>query len=331
MREWLVAADDDGERLDRFLAARAAVSRAAARRAIEEGAVRVDGRRARKGQPLRAGERVTVEGPLEDAASLAPAPEPDAPLAVLLADDVVVALDKPPGVPTHPLRAGERGTLAGALVARFPECAAVGADPREAGFAHRLDVETSGVILAARTQAAWDALRRAFREGRVEKRYLALVAGEVAAPGGIDRPLAHDPRDRRRVIAVADPTEAARLGARPSVTRWEPLAAAAGLTLLRASISTGRMHQVRAHLAAAGHPLVGDALYGGPPALDSAPGHFLHAERIVAPHPSGGTLDATAPLPASRAAALARLGLDVPPTPAAPDPIRRAGRACGTG
>lgn len=310
IREWPVAASDDGERLDRFLAARAATSRAAARRAIDQGCARINGRPARKGQTLREGDRVSVEGPLGDRAALAPAPEPEAPLAVLHEDAEVVALAKPAGTPTHPLRAGERGTLAGALVARFPECASAGDDPREAGFVQRLDIDTSGAILAARSMASWHSLRRAFRDGAVEKEYLALVVGALAGEGAIDLPLGHDPRDRRRVIAVADPAEARRLGARPSLTRWSALATRGGTTLLRVLLSTGRMHQIRAHLASVGHPIVGDALYGGPPPLEGAPGHLLHASRVRAPHPAGGVVDVSAPLPPDRLAALLRLGFE---------------------
>jgi 23S rRNA-/tRNA-specific pseudouridylate synthase len=110
------------------------------------------------------------------------------------------------------------------------------------------------------------------------------------------------------MIAVA-PEEAERFAARPARTRWEPLSVAGDVTLLRVIAHTGRMHQVRAHLAAAGHPLVGDALYGGPPPLDGAPGHLLHASRLALPHPSGGRLEVRAPLPPAREAALSALGL----------------------
>lgn len=308
-REWVVGPDDDGERLDCLVAKRATTSRAAARRAIENHQVRIGDRPARKGSAVRAGDRITVDGPLGDRESLAPLPEPELPLAVLFADNDVVALDKPAGVPTHPLLRGERGTLAGALVARFPECRAVGEDPREAGFVQRLDIDTSGVLLAARNPTAWQQLRRSFREGATEKQYLALVHGELTGSGSIDLPLAHDPRDRRRIVAVGDPSAAIRLRARPSVTRWSALATRDGLTFLRIVLSTGRMHQIRAHLAAVGHPLVGDPLYGGPPALAAVPGHFLHADRVRAPHPTRGVIDVCAPLPPDRMAALHRLGL----------------------
>ena len=305
MEEWLVDPAEAGTRLDHVVAARADLSHAAARRVIDDGAVRVNGKRARKGARVAAGDRVTVHGTLPRPEALRPIAEPDMPLAVLHEDDDCVAVDKPPGIPSHPLRAGERGTLAGALVARFPECAGAGADPREAGLVHRLDGDTSGVLVAARHRDAWDSLRAAFREGRARKSYLALVEGVIAAAGTIETAVTHDPADRRKTLVVPLYTP----GARDALTRYRPIGSAAGVTLVEAHTATGRMHQVRAHLAHIGHPLIGDLLYGGPPALEGAPGHFLHAAWIALPHPRGGTLEVRASLPPERAALLARLGI----------------------
>jgi 23S rRNA pseudouridine1911/1915/1917 synthase len=302
---WPVAAADSGARLDHFVAARAGCSHAAARRLIESGAVRVGGRIAAKGSRVHQGEQVSADGPLPGAPLEA---EPDLPLEVVFSDGDLVALAKPAGMPSHPLRPGERGTLAGALVARFPECRGAGADPREAGLVQRLDVDTSGILLAARSASAWQALRSAFSDGRVEKIYLALAAGSIDGDRAIDLPIAHHPGDPRRVIAVEDLGEQVRLAARPAHTKVHPVEQRAGLTLIEATSSTGRMHQIRAHLAHLGHPLVGDTLYGGPPALDGAPGHFLHAARIRFPDPSGTIRELAAPLPKNRADALARLG-----------------------
>src|SRR5690606_24613172 len=158
-----------------------------------------------------------------------------------------------------------------------PELAGVGDDPREAGLAHRLDTGTSGVLLACRDGATWRAMRAAFSAGEVGKAYLALVAG--AAEAGESRvPLAQ--RGKRSVV------DAAGL---PAHTSWEVQEQVAGATLLRCAARTGRMHQVRAHLAAAGHPLVGDALYGGPPDEDVI-GFFLHAAALTFRHPARGEL-----------------------------------------
>lgn len=278
----------------------------AGRRALAEafaaGRVRVNGRRARKGDAVAPGDEIEVA---EDALDRRPVPVPG-PLEVLYEDAWIVAVAKPPGPPTHPLVAGDRATLANALVARYPECAGASPDPREAGFAHRLDMGTSGAILAARDRDTWHKLRAAFHEGRVRKQYLALVVGEVTRPGVISAPIAHD-RGRGGVRVVADDAMGEGL---PATTRYEPVEPPRrGFTLLSCVAETGRMHQVRAHLAHAGHPIVGDQRYGivvegAPPVV----GHFLHAARLELVHPhTGAPLVVEAPLPPDRAAALAAL------------------------
>jgi 23S rRNA pseudouridine1911/1915/1917 synthase len=294
-----VADADGGARLDQWLARALECSRREAQRLIGDGDVRVDGARAAKGMRVAAGAVVSVEHAPPRDRDKRPTPEPDAPLDVLHLDDALVAVAKPAGIATHPLRAGERGTLANALVARFAECALVADDPREGGVAHRLDTETSGVVLAARTRAAWQSLRRAFSDGAVEKEYLALVAGAPPPHGSIDLPLAHAGR-RVRIAGDRD------LDALEAVTEYETLARGDGVALVRARSSSGRMHQIRVHLAHLGHPLVGDALYGGPPPAAGTRGHFLHAAAVAFPHPStGARTRVEAPLPADRAAALA--------------------------
>ena len=299
-----VAGADDRTRLDQFLAKHANCSRAEARRLIEDGAVRVDGRRAQKGTLLSAGARVDLERAPPSDDDKRPIPEPTLPLSVLYVDEALVALDKPPGMPTHPLRAGERGTLASALVARYPECATVADDPREGGAAHRLDIDTSGVLVAGRTREAWLALRHAFSTGQVRKIYWALVSGRPPDAGEIDAPLAH--ATARKVRALDD--EWSDSDARPALTRYQVLARADDFALIAAEAATGRMHQIRAHLAHAGFPLVGDPLYGGPPPFADAPGHFLHAERLTLPHPTTRVpLTVAAPLPPARARLLSSL------------------------
>lgn len=301
MLAFTIAETDAGARLDQWLARALACPRREAQRLIADGAVRVDGRRGEKGTRLRAGAQVRVDRPPPREADKRPRPEPDAPLALIHVDEALVAVDKPAGIPTHPLRAGETGTLANALVARFPECAAVADDPREGGVAHRLDIDTSGLVLAARTRLAWTALRRAFSDGAIEKEYLALVAGAPPPRGTIDAPLVHAGR-RVRVAGDRDPAQL------PATTRFDVLARGEGVALVRARSASGRMHQIRAHLAHAGHPLVGDALYGGPPAAPGTRGHLLHAASATFPHPtSGSRMTLAAPLPADRAAALAAL------------------------
>ena len=294
-----------GARLDHALAALIGISHAAARRLVEAGAVQRNGRRAAKGARVLAGDRITVAGALPTAEGLSPRPQPELPLTTLLVDEDVVVVDKPAGVASHPLRAGERGTLAGALVGRYPECAGASVDPREAGLCHRLDTGTSGVLLAARHRVAWQALRDAFGGGRADKEYVALVGGQVLRPGQVDRALRHAPGDARRVECVDDDAP----GALPARTAYAPLSRGPAFSLVRASTSTGRLHQVRAHLAAAGHPIVGDALYGGAAVEGAGPGFYLHAARLRIPHPRRGLLDVSAPLPESWSPLLARLGL----------------------
>jgi 23S rRNA pseudouridine1911/1915/1917 synthase len=290
------------DRLDRALARLFGVSRGRAMDWITEDRVRVDGRRAAKGAQVGPGARVTVRRPPPDA----PAPQPELPLRIVHADGHVVVADKPAGMPSHPLKPGETGTAANALVGRFPELASVGPAPREGGLVHRLDTDTSGLLLAARTEAAHTLLRAQFAARTVEKGYLALVAGELQAGGEIEVPLAHDPHDARKVRAASDPEWAEAHGARPAWTRFTPVERRAGFTLVEVEIATGVLHQIRAHLAFIGHPLAGDALYGGPE-LPGLSRHFLHAARLAFAHPDGSRPRFDSPLPEDLASVVGAL------------------------
>ena len=297
--ERVVAPDAAPERLDKAVARLFAVSRGRAMEWIAEGRVRVDGKRAPKGTPVAPGARVSVAMPPPDQ----PAPQPELAIRIVHADQHVVVADKPAGMPSHPLKPGEKGTAANALVGRFPELAAVGPAAREGGLVHRLDTDTSGLLLAARTDAAHALLRAQFAARSVEKGYLALVAGELHAGGEIALPLAHDPQDARKMRAASDPEYAESVGARPALTRFLPLSRKGGLTLVEVEIATGVMHQIRAHLAFIGHPLAGDALYGGPE-LAGLSRHFLHAARLGFAHPDGGRARYESPLPPDLASVL---------------------------
>lgn len=295
-------------RLDRALADALGLGRAAVKRAFALGRVRAGGRRARASDPALPGQPVEIE--VEERAG-APAPEPTVPLRVLSQGPGWVAVEKPAGVPVHPLAAGEGGTLASAVVARYPECAGAAPEPREGGAVQRLDLETSGVVLFARDRASWEALHRAFRERRVEKRYLALVAGRLASGGVTSVPLAQ--RGGRAVpapdAAAEERLRARGLRPRPAETRFEVERRFDAWTLLHVEIATGAMHQIRAHLAHLGHPVAGDALYGG--AAAALPGlgrHFLHASRIAFDAPEGGRAAVESPLPAE----LSRVLEDLP-------------------
>lgn len=279
--------DDAGERLDVVLARHVPeLSRARAKALIAKGGVRVGGRRAKKSYAVAAGDLVTLET-LPGAVDFYAAPDPSLALEVLLENEHFVVVDKPAGVPSHPLREGEVGTLAGALVARYPEMREVGHSKREPGILHRLDTDTSGAMLAARDQETFEVLRRQLQAGEIEKRYLARCQGIVPAPIVIDTPIANDPRDRRKVRACVDPREIKRLRAKPARTEVLTSTAAAHGSLIEVRANNARRHQIRAHLASIGHPLLGDTLYGGP-ALESPDRHLLHAFSITV-----GTLTTT--------------------------------------
>ena len=276
-------------RADVVIAEALAISRRRAAALLESGAVRAGKRRIKKGDRLEADTALTITG----AVSLEVVPE-DIPLDVLVADPHLVAINKPAGIPSHPLRPGETGTLANRLVARFPECRDASDDVREAGLAHRLDRGTSGVIVAARSRAVWESLRAQFSGGRVEKQYLAVVAGDAPAGRCSER------LKTARGLAVIAPFDPDALAAS---TEWIPERSGGGFTLLRCTARTGRTHQVRAHLAHAGHPIAGDAAYGGPPAPIDWPEQMLHAARVTLAHPiSGDELVVEAPAPPAWAA-----------------------------
>jgi 23S rRNA pseudouridine1911/1915/1917 synthase len=268
------------------------------KRAFQLGDVRVGGRRAKASDPVTPGGLVVVE--LEPPAG-PPAPEPDAPLRVLLEHPRLLVVDKPAGVAVHPLAPGEGGTLANAVVARYPECAEASPEPREGGAVQRLDLETSGCVVFARDPEAWEELHEALRARQVDKLYLALVLGRVTSGGVLSVPLA---QRGGRVVPAPDLEAEERLVAkglhpRPAETHYEVEKAFERFTLLRVRIVTGVMHQIRAHLAHLGHPVAGDTQYGGEAA--AVPGlarHFLHAWKLGLEAPGGERVDVESPRPA---------------------------------
>lgn len=290
MHEWKVSPDLDGERLDRALVRLAGVSRAQAKRLTEAGEVRVDGRRAPKGARVHTGQTLALTEEPEPA-DFDAQPEPDAPLEVRYEDAHVVIVDKPPGQPSHPLRARELGTLANALVARYPEMAGVGYRRREPGLVHRLDTGTSGLLLCARDAATFARLRDALRAGTIDKRYRALCAGDVRAPQVVDQPIVHR---TQRLMGTSDALDA--LDARTEILTSEPatVVGVAG-SVIEVRATHARRHQVRVHLAAIGHPLLGDVDYGGPE-LAGLGRHALHASRLSFEGPAG-PIDVEAPWP----------------------------------
>lgn len=277
-----------GKRIDLVVGDALSLSRAKVKALFEDGLVKLNGKRAKKGVMVAPGDSLEVDVP-EVVAETGAVADAALELRTLHVDDALVFIDKPAGMPTQPLKPGEIGTVANALIAKFPEMAGIGDDAREAGLCHRLDVETSGVLLAARTRSAWEAMRAAFSEDRaVEKKYLALVRGPLADEGVIEVPLEH----------AGDHVVPGVATGRPAVTEFSVRARQGSYALVDVKLITGVLHQVRAHLAAVGAPIVGDTLYGGAeePGLTR---FFLHAVSLAVRHPvSGEMVRVESPLPA---------------------------------
>ena len=293
-----------GRRLDEVVAQLAGTSRAQAARWATDGLVEVDGRPRPKAHRLRGGERVAWAPP--------PAPPPGEPLAehrplgVRYEDDRLLVVAKPAGLVVHPGPGHPTGTLVNALLGRAGTSLSAGGGAADRpGIVHRLDKDTSGLLLVAKDDATHLALARELAAHRVERRYLALVQGRL--PGGtgtVDAPVGRHPRDRKRMAVVPG-------GGRHAVTHWRVLETFPAVQLTEATLETGRTHQVRVHLASLRHPLVGDRTYGADPTLAArlgVPRPFLHAWRLAFTHPATGTrIDLTEPLPPDLQAVLDRL------------------------
>lgn len=289
--EALVPAEEAGHRLDQVLAELADVSRAAATRWIEAGRVLVDGHARPKSHRLDGGERLRWE-PLDAPVSPALVPE-RRPLAIRFEDEHLLVVAKPAGLVVHPGAGHPTGTLVNALLGRDdPRLSAAGGKVRP-GIVHRLDKDTSGLLLVAKDDRTHAALARDLAARRIERRYLALVQGHLEPDGTVDAPIGRHPRDRKRMGVVP--------GGRRAVTHWQVLERLAGVDLVEARLETGRTHQIRVHLSSIGHPVVGDLTYGADPRLAERIGlerPFLHAWRLGFGHPvSGEWVDVVEGLP----------------------------------
>jgi 23S rRNA pseudouridine1911/1915/1917 synthase len=285
-----LVADVDGERLDRFLArSLPELTRSRLRHLIDEGLVTVDGKLpAKAGLALAAGARVRVTTPPPEPSELAPEPVP---LHVVYEDDDLLIVDKPAGMPVHPAPGHAAQTLVNALLAYAPQLSRAGGEGRP-GIVHRLDKDTSGLIIVAKNDAAHAALARQLKAREVEKTYVALVEGRLAQREGvIDAPLGRHPAQRKKQAVVA--------GGRAARTRFRVLREIDGRTLLEVHPETGRTHQIRVHLASIGHPVAGDRTYGpGRPPVPSLRRQFLHASRLAFRHPrTGARIELEAELP----------------------------------
>jgi len=304
MIEEVIPAALSGERLDRVVALMAGCSRSEAQQLLALGAVNVDGETQSVGKlRLVQGQSVTVQPDL--------LPGPQAPVAdssvhftVVHADEHLIVVDKPAGLVVHPGAGNPDGTLVNGLLARFPEIAEVGESHRP-GIVHRLDLGTSGLLAVARTERAYHDLVDALASRDVGRVYLALVWGHLANPHGvIDAPIGRDHRDPMRMAVVVD--------GKPSRTRYKVLREFRDPTeasLLECRLESGRTHQIRVHLSAIGHPVVGDAVYGGVRYGIDPPRPFLHAMRLELEHPvTRESMSFESPLPSDLASVLEALG-----------------------
>jgi 23S rRNA pseudouridine1911/1915/1917 synthase len=291
-RRLLVPEGEVVRRVDRFVADRTGLSRSFVQRLISEGRLVDDeGRRLRANSEVRGG-GVTLEVPAPEIPYHLE-PDPTIPVSVVYEDDDILIVDKPSGLVVHPAPGHWRGTLVNALLARGDHYGGIAGVARP-GIVHRLDRDTSGLLIVARNDAAQASLMAQLKARRVRKTYLALVQGSVgAAVGRIEAPIGRDPKDRKRMAVVTD--------GRPSVTGYRVRERFAGWTLLELDLVTGRTHQIRVHLAALGHSVAGDPVYGtgtarrGPEGLQRL---FLHAWRLELVTPSTGRLiRVEAPLP----------------------------------
>jgi 23S rRNA pseudouridine1911/1915/1917 synthase len=278
----LVDEHSQGTRLDRFLAEPLG-SRAQAARVIGEGLVRIDGRLATKGAILTAGQQVTVAAREE----LTPSDPPEVAFTVAWEDEHLIVVDKPAGVVVHPGRGHQTGTLAQALAGR----AAGGGEPGRAGIVHRLDRDTSGLLVVAKSDTVHRALKDQLTKRTLRREYLALVEGVPdARTGTIEAPIGRSRRDR---VLMSIDTDVPR----DAITHFELLELLGDCTLVKVLLDTGRTHQIRVHMAAIGHPVCGDRQYGGSP-RQGLGRQFLHASRLAFRHPiTDEAVDVSSPLP----------------------------------
>ncbi|HVR43987.1 MAG TPA: RluA family pseudouridine synthase [Thermoanaerobaculia bacterium] len=292
IHHFVVPAEFDGLRLDQVLPSLLPEhSRSSLARLIAEGRVAIAGRPVgRKSVRVAAGDPITVQIPPPLPAAAVPQ---EIPIRVLHQDDDLVVLDKPPGLVVHPAAGHADGTLVNALLFHVGDLSGLGGEIRP-GIVHRLDKDTSGVLVVAKHDTAHRALTLIWNTEKIRKEYLALVYGAPKpAAGTIDRPIGRDPRERRRMAVVST--------GRAALTRYETIEPLRYVSLLLCSLGTGRTHQIRVHLKSIGHPIVGDPLYSGPQwkgipdqrarkAIASFPRQALHASRLTLPHPTTGEI-----------------------------------------
>lgn len=285
------------ERIDRYLVVSGlASSRREAEELIARGMVRINGQRPRKSDQVGSTDEVTVEKPTLEAHAI-PAEENPA-VAVLYQDAALVIINKPGAMPCHPLKPGETGTVMNAVVAGYPETASIGAKPLEGGLVHRLDNGTSGALIVARTADAYRAMRAAISGATISRTYQSLVVGDLKRRLTFDAPIAHHEKNPRKMKLGRPGSAISKRTGRAAISVVEPIRRIGNFTLVAIKPRTGRRHQIRVHLASAGHPIVGDTLYGGPPAAALVAGRFwLHLTELSFESPTGARVEVSAPIP----------------------------------
>ena len=287
-RELTAATEHAGVRLDAFLSADGALTRSQAARLIAEGRVRVNGKPAAKSARLSGGETVTVDVPQLRETAL---PPQDIPLDVVYEDDDVIVVNKPTGLVVHPAPGHPDGTLVNALLHHCGDSlSGIGGEKRP-GIVHRIDRDTSGLIIAAKNDAAHLALSAQLKDHSLSRTYECLVTGNMKQDSGtVDAPIGRSSADRKKMAVV--PT------GRRAVTHWEVVARYPGVTHLRCRLETGRTHQIRVHMAYIGHPILGDTVYGAKKPVPGLTGQCLHATGLRFVHPrTGEPVELHCPLP----------------------------------
>lgn len=297
-RELTAATEHAGVRLDAFLSADGALTRSQAARLIAEGRVRVNGKPAAKSARLSGGETVTVDVPQLRETAL---PPQDIPLDVVYEDDDVIVVNKPTGLVVHPAPGHPDGTLVNALLHHCGDSlSGIGGEKRP-GIVHRIDRDTSGLIIAAKNDAAHLALSAQLKDHSLSRTYECLVTGNMKQDSGtVDAPIGRSSADRKKMAVV--PT------GRRAVTHWEVVARYPGVTHLRCRLETGRTHQIRVHMAHIGHPILGDTVYGAKKPVPGLTGQCLHAAGLRFVHPrTGEPVELHCPLPPEFTAMLQKL------------------------
>ena len=314
INSWVVPSSERAIRLDAFVRrCLPHLSLREAQRAIDEKAFWVNDRLGKKGDKLYGGDSLSFRGP-QQLLALSPSPGWNLHVAVLYEDESLLVVDKPAGMATHGFSGREKRSLANFLAAARPALGGVGKSRWEPGLVHRLDRDTSGLVLVAKDQRSFENLRSQFRRGLIEKKYWALVWGKVRREETLAYPLIHDPRDRRKMKTVKRGGKKGLHEKRwQALTRLRPVASAGGWSLLEVEIETGVTHQIRAHLEASGHPLVGDPLYGADRSDPFAVGRqFLHAFYLGFRHPmSDQEITVQSPLPEELREVVDHLGMKV--------------------